>query len=563
MAEGTQKTKKKIPILTALLMIALVPTVMAALVATIFGAIELKSSLEKDVEHELLIAAENLKSYYEWDINNLEDHQPVYEHDYVDSLKDNDIELTLFIENIRYITSIEDSSNPSGRNEGTPASDEIWAKVSSGQNILEKNVSIKGGKYFVAYVPVKGTDGSVMGMAFAGKSQHTVSEEIRPVIVKLILASLFIVIICAVLVVIISLKIKEPLHIISVNLELLSEGHLKPWKTAKSSIAEIDSIIKSRLALSNALQNIVAQVQSVSSDLLEGGSELQSAAATTSSNADDISRAVEDISKGSISMAGDIDKASMSVSDMGVQIEGIVTGISDLDCVAGNMDKAGQKALQIIRELDESNERTVEAIRIVAENVEATDHSVSQITSAVGLITEIAEQTNLLSLNASIEAARAGEVGRGFAVVANEISSLATQSNDSAKKIEDILGALVADSQRSMEKMKEVRALLREQQENLKSTEREFANVETGIKDTMSHSDSVDGQAKECDTARARVIDIITGLSSISQQNAASTQETTASMEELNATINIVAQQADEVRDHAQALKHAMEFFKD
>lgn len=563
MAEGTQKTKKKIPILVALLLISLLPTLVAASVATIFGSVELNASLKEATENELLVAAENLKSYYEWDINNTEEHQPVYEHDYVDSLKDNNIELTLFIGNVRYITSIEDSSNPSGRNEGTTASDEIWATVSAGNNYVAENVSINGGEYDVVYVPVKGADGSVVGMAFAGKSEHLIAEEIRPVVIKLSIVNIIMVILCAVLAVIVSLKIKEPLHIISVNLELLAEGHLKPWKTAKSSITEIDSIIKSRLALSNALKDIVNKVQGVSADLLEGGNELQSAAATTSTNADDISRAVEDISKGSISMAGDIDKASMSVSDMGVQIEGIVSGINDLDSVAGSMDKAGQKALQIIRELDASNERTVEAIRIVAENVEATDYSVSQITTAVGLITEIAEQTNLLSLNASIEAARAGEVGRGFAVVANEISSLATQSNDSAKKIEDILGELVADSQRSMDKMKEVRALLREQQENLKNTEKEFANVETGIKDTMSQSDSVDGQAKECDASRAQVIDIITSLSSVSQQNAASTEETTASMEELNATINIVAQQAEEVRGHAQNLKEAMEFFKD
>ena len=421
---------------------------------------------------------------------------------------------------------------------------------------------MNGINYYVSYVPVNGVDGNVVGMAFAGKSEELVKSQIRALVSKLVGASVLLAVICSVIAIFVAKRMQEPLQIISVNLELLSEGQLKAKKTAKSSIAEIDSIIRSRLKLSNNLREIIGQVQEASQLLLQGGNELQSAAENTSVNADDISRAIEEVSKGSVEMASDIDKASLSVSDMGDKIEGIVTGITDLDHVAGNMDTAGQKALQIIKELDASNERTVEAIRVVAENVEATDRSVAQITTAVGLITEIAEQTNLLSLNASIEAARAGEVGRGFAVVANEISGLAAQSNDSAKKIEEFLAELVADSRRSITKMEEVGVLLREQQEKLRNTEKEFANVESGIQDTKNQSDTVDGQAKDCDRSRVQVIDIIASLSAISQQNAASTQETTASMQELNATINLVAHQAEQVREQAASLEQAMKFFR-
>lgn len=70
-------------------------------------------------------------------------------------------------------------------------------------------------------------------------------------------------------------------------------------------------------------------------------------------------------------------------------------------------------------------------------------------------VMSIASQTNLLALNASIEAARAGEAGRGFAVVAGEINHLASnssetanRSNSSQSKIMASVNSIIADTTR-------------------------------------------------------------------------------------------------------------------
>lgn len=215
-----------------------------------------------------------------------------------------------------------------------------------------------------------------------------------------------------------------------------------------------------------------------------------------------------------------------------------------------------------MKELSEYNDKTVSAIYKVFENVKATDDSVKEIATAIDLITNIANQTNLLSLNASIEAARAGEAGRGFAVVASEISKLADESNESAKKIQDIIQMLANDSKNSMQLMDEVKETLLQQQEKLTATQGQFENVIKDIELSRKDTNTINEQTQHCDSARQSIVGIIENLSAVSEENAASTEETTASMEELNATINLVADSAITLKNLAVSLDEDIKFFQ-
>ena len=306
----------------------------------------------------------------------------------------------------------------------------------------------------------------------------------------------------------------------------------------------------------------MSRLKASADHLYEEGNSLDEMAKQCSNTTDDVSRAVEEISKGAVSQAEEIQNASGQIAQMGTVIEDIVTNVNNLTEASDAMGKAGDESTETMQNLSASNDKTSEAIGMIGEQIRLTDESIKKISVATELITSIASQTNLLSLNASIESARAGEAGRGFAVVATEIQKLAVQSNDAAVEIQQIISKLISESQKTMDEMKQADVLMKEQQEKLNDTKMKFGEVSTGIDVSKDGTEKIRVCADSCNSARTRVIDVISNLSAISEENAASAQETTASMEELNATINMLANEATKLKEISSDLNEEMKFFR-
>jgi methyl-accepting chemotaxis protein len=98
-----------------------------------------------------------------------------------------------------------------------------------------------------------------------------------------------------------------------------------------------------------------------------------------------------------------------------------------------------------------------------------------EINKVSSFIKEIADETKMLGLNAAIEAARAGDAGRGFGVVAEEIRKLSEQSKSTVPKIKELTDNIKSKVSEASERSQNS---LASSQEQAAATEETTASVE-------------------------------------------------------------------------------------
>ena len=313
--------------------------------------------------------------------------------------------------------------------------------------------------------------------------------------------------------------------------------------------------------LREKLVTIVSQIKSQSELLYNASTELDTNASHTTSTVGDVETAVNEISTVATNQASETQKATDDIVNMGNMIEHTNSQVENLTSTANLMRESSEEAAATLKELDNINQQAIASIDVIYEQTNITNISALKIKEATTLISSIAEETNLLSLNASIEAARAGEAGRGFAVVASQIQKLADQSNESANQIDQIIHALIEDSEKAVKTMDEVKTIMNLQSENVHKTGQVFEQVRDGISSSISGVGEIATRTTQLDKARGDVVDVVQNLTAIAQQNAASTEETSASVMEVSNVMQEIMENANRLKEIASILEENMNSF--
>ena len=268
--------------------------------------------------------------------------------------------------------------------------------------------------------------------------------------------------------------------------------------------------------------------------------------------------ALSSLSEGSLQVASAAGQLAASAQAMSQganqQSEALQETSASMGEMATTTKKNHEGALQaaslvntVTRQMDES---TVALDQMVGSMAGIKDSS-DKVARIIKTIDEIAFQTNILALNAAVEAARAGEAGAGFAVVAGEVRSLALRSAQSARDTATLIEESTVRSLEGTTKVAEVASAITATAANMTRLKAIVENVQLA--------------SQQQTRGIERVTKTFAQIEKVTQATAASSEESAAAGEELNAqaesTLTIVQQLAVLVGGGASATRPADERF--
>lgn len=245
----------------------------------------------------------------------------------------------------------------------------------------------------------------------------------------------------------------------------------------------------------NDAMNAVSQVMTAVTD----------AASSINNGAGDIRQASDDLSHRTEQNAASLEETAAAMDEITSTVRKTAEGANRANSVVGVARVEAEKSGEIVS-------RAVDAMSGI-------ERSSAEISEIISVIDGIAFQTNLLALNAGVEAARAGDAGRGFAVVASEVRALAQRSADAAKDVKTKITASSEQVDIGVELVSE--------------TGKALARIIERIAEISTLVSAIAISAEQQATGLQHVNTAVAEMDSVTQQNAAMVEESTAAARSL------------------------------
>lgn len=318
----------------------------------------------------------------------------------------------------------------------------------------------------------------------------------------------------------------------------------------ESQKSMIDTIAKSRQQ-GETINRAVGEQCSLLTTL---ASRLQISSESSLASITQMTHAMETLSQGTENLTSENQRIVEKIGVLSDQIEETSYNSKRIEQIAGNSRTISDNGLETVRYLKERSKYSSDKITATGKRTDNLNAKTIQVKEIVGKIVEITDQINLLGLNAAIEAARAGESGRGFIVVADMINKLAEETTSATQEIKAIIAMILDEIGVISESMADIRSIVTQQNDAVENTERFFRENSESIHKII---EEVSSEASAIYGMKAGKDEIITGMNTIatlSDEEASSVNEVSAGIDSVKEIIEHLSSLSQDLGRVSQTL---------
>ena len=436
---------------------------------------------------------------------------------------------------------------------------ELIGKVNENNTTYQGFYKIDGKKNIVTVKYVPGYN----FVLIMYRSTSGIYDSVKTTNIVTIVVSVVILVLSIIIISIIGGAIDSKSKRLNKALDEMADGNINARIPSNMMIAELSQVAISTAKLRDKLQSVVESIRGGVVGVTGTADDVNEMLGLSKDSTEKVSIAANELSMGSSQMAEDVQNVNSQINIMSDNINDITGALVLLNQSSKEMEKVNNEAAKYINSMETSSNQSTTYIENISNQIRTNNDAISRISEAIEMIRGIADQTDLLALNASIEAARAGDTGKGFAVVAEEIKKLAEQSNESAVEIQKIAEEIINNSEETMELSKDVEASLKEERKILLDTKECFEALSKEIIKSVEEIEDISTQTQSLEEIKKDIIDKVSSLSAISEENFASNEEVSNSINRIVENIGVINEKVNYLNVMSDALDKDVSFFSE